>query len=292
VTHHSGSQPSYPRGGDPTGGSRPARERDSIQTLVRAASLLRELEGAGPQGLTSIELATRIDVPRSTAHRIVAALLEEGLLTRSSVRGGVRLGPRLASFGLAAFHELRRRLHPHMQRLAHQLGETVELAVLSGAQVAIIDRVLSPQRLHAGSPVGFTFPAHSCAAGKTLLAAMPAGDVEDLLPPTLPRLTRRTITSQAALLDELEAVRDGGGIAWDREEHTEGVCATAIMTHETGGVAAVAVVVPAQRFYNADTEAQHAVALRELIRAVDARPPMAPTVPVVADDATLVPEDQ
>jgi hypothetical protein len=65
----------------------------------------------------------------------------------------------------------------------------------------------------------------------------------------LPKLTAHTITEPAALLQELERVRDEG-IAYDREENSDGICAVGTTIRGLTGVAvAVSVPLPAQRFY-------------------------------------------
>ncbi|MBE3034754.1 MAG: helix-turn-helix domain-containing protein, partial [Actinobacteria bacterium] len=45
-----------------------AERRDGVQVLSRAAQMLRRL-AAESDGLTSIELADRVGLPRSTAYR-------------------------------------------------------------------------------------------------------------------------------------------------------------------------------------------------------------------------------
>ena len=87
-----------------------------------------------------------------------------------------------------------------------------------------LDQIPAPHRLRAVSAVGETFPAHCTANGKALLAALPRDQVEHVLPRRLTPYTPNTISSRPALWAELDAVRETG-VAYDREEHTLGVCA-------------------------------------------------------------------
>jgi DNA-binding IclR family transcriptional regulator len=65
----------------------------------------------------------------------------------------------------------------------------------------------------------------------------------------LPRLTEHTITDHEALAAELERVR-AEGLAYDREEHSDGICAVGtVIRGLTGLSVAVSVPMPAQRFY-------------------------------------------
>ena len=67
-------------------------------------------------------------------------------------------------------------------------------------------------------------------------------------------LTAKTITDRAVLRDELERIRVDG-VAYDREEQTEGICAVgAVVRGVSYPLVAVSVPVPAQRFYGRESE--------------------------------------
>jgi DNA-binding IclR family transcriptional regulator len=219
-----------------------------VQAIARAASILAALEAA-PGGLSLAQIAQRVGLPRSTVHRIVKALTTERFLVPVSAAGGVRLGPRLAGLASAALGELRQQIRPQLERLSREVNETVDLAVLDRDWVIFIDQVAAPQRLQAVSAVGTRFQAHCTANGKALLAELPPERVRALLPARLPRLTRHTITSRAKLLTELERVR-AEGVAFDREEHTEGICAVGkTIPDGIGGRASITIPLPGLRFY-------------------------------------------
>lgn len=81
-------------------------------------------------------------------------------------------------------------------------------------------------------------------------------------------LTANTITDRAALRDELNRIRVDG-VAYDREEQTEGICAVgAVLRGVSVELVAVSVPVPAQRFYG--REAELAGALLAWVSKVDA----------------------
>ena len=234
-----------------------AARQPGVQAIARAAAILRALESA-PRGLGISELAAVTELPKSTVHRLVAALAEEQLAGQDA-EGRVRLGGAIARLGAASREALGERLRPVLVDLRRQLDETVDLAVLDGAAVRFVDQVPAPRRLRAMSSVGELFPLHCTANGKALLATMPAEQVEALLPARLERFTPRTIGSRAQLLDELPQVRETG-VALDREEHTEGICAVGAAVGEgSGALAAISVPVPAPRFYGREEELATAV---------------------------------
>jgi DNA-binding IclR family transcriptional regulator len=221
--------------------------RHGVQAIARAAAILRALERA-PEGLGLGELAAATELPKSTAHRLVGALAEEGLVA-TAADGRIRLGGAIARLGAAGREALGERLRPVLLGLRRELDETVDLAVLDGASVRFVDQVPAPRRLRAMSSVGELFPLHCTANCKALLAALPESQAVALLPRRLPRLTAGTTTSREDLLGELALVRRDG-VAFDREEHTEGICAVgaAISDGTDPAAAAISVPVPSQRF--------------------------------------------
>ena len=232
--------------------------RNGVQVISRAAQILRALE-ASPEGLSLAQIAARVGLARSTVHRIVQALATERLLVYGSPSGGVRLGPGLASLAAAARRELRHELRPFLVRLSEQLDETVDLAVLEGDRVLFVDQAAVPRRLAAVSFVGASFPAHCTANGKVLLATLTDERLEQLLPLRLERHTENTVTDRAALLRELRGVREQG-FAFDREEHTLGICAVgAVVRDAVGALAAVTTPLPAARFYGREDALARAV---------------------------------
>ncbi|HEU4392047.1 MAG TPA: IclR family transcriptional regulator [Solirubrobacterales bacterium] len=238
---------------------RPSERRHGVQAIARAAAVLRALEPV-PEGLALGEIAAAAALPKSTAHRIVAALVEEDLVAQGP-DGRIRLGGGAARLGAAGREAMAERLRPILLGLRRELDETVDLAVLDGASVRFVDQVPAPRRLRATSSVGEVFPLHCTANGKALLAALPEARALALLPRRLPRLTPHTITSRDELLAELADVRRTG-TALDREEHTEGICAVGAAVSDGADSAAVAisVPVPAARFRGNESRFQSAVA--------------------------------
>ena len=151
--------------------------------------------------------------------------------------------------------------------LSDKVRETVDLAVLSGDRVLFIDQVARPHRLQTVSAVGVSFPLHSTANGKALLATLDDAEVRRLLPRSLRRLTCHTVTSLDVLLTELAGVR-ATGLALDREENDIGICAVGTAIENPIGLpAAVTVPVPASRF--AGREDQLATSLHAACRRME-----------------------
>lgn len=246
----------------------PTSARQGVQAIARAGAVLRALEAA-PAGLTLGQLSTAVGLPKSTVHRLVAALTEEDL-AGAAPDGRIRLGGGLARLGAATRQALGQELMPVLQQLHAELDETVDLAVLDGTVARFVEQLSAPHRLRAVSAVGAGFPLHCTANGKALLAALSDEHALALLPPRLERFTPTTITSRAALLSELERIRRDG-VAFDREEHTEGICAVGATVVDASGtaIAAISVPVPTPRFRG--QEARYAKRLRAAVAAAASR---------------------
>lgn len=246
----------------------PDARSGGIQVIARAAEMLRLLQ-AHPGGLSQAEIGDGLGMARSTVSRILNALDNEGLVASRGVRGRYRLGPEIARMANSVRVGLVMDVHPFMEELSRQLGETVDLSILDKDRATFVDQVVSPHRLRAISAVGESFPLHCCANGKALLAKLSPAERDHAMPSRLARLTANTITTAVALRDELEQIQ-ADGVAYDREEQTEGICAVGVvLTGTTEHMVAVSVPVPAQRFYGREPEL--AQALLTWIEKVNAR---------------------
>ena len=224
-----------------------------VQVIARAAQVLRALEGE-PQGLSLAQLSERVGLPRSTVHRIMAALTAEGLLATVSSTGRVCIGPEFARLAAGAT-EFWRPAEPFMRKLHDQLGETVDCGMLDSSQVRVIHVIPTTRHmLRAIADIGQSFPLYCTAKGKALLAAVDRPAALRMLPSVLHRYTLHTLTSVAAIEADLDKAAETG-VAYDVEEATLGICAAAIAVREPSGtLLTISVVVPAQRFPEAEAE--------------------------------------
>jgi len=242
-------------------------QKSLVQVIARAAAILRALEEE-EHGLSLGQIAGRVGLPRSTVQRIVGALAAERLLVAASPNGRVRLGPALLRLAASVEADVAKLAHPFLTDLSAELGETVDLAMVRSEHVVFIDQVVGPQRLRTVSAVGESFPLYCTANGKAYLATRAPEEVERLLGRRFPARTPHTLTGLAPLLAELARVRESG-VAFDREEHTLGICAAGVaLSDPLGNPVAISVPVPAQRF--AGQEERIAGRLLETKRALEA----------------------
>lgn len=202
-------------------------------------------------------LARRLGIAKSTAHRLLATLTDEGLLEQDPDTGRYRLG--LAVFDLAAAVQsidLHEAALPTMTDLRNRTGETVQVAVLDGREVVYVERLDSPNTLRLFLEVGRRNWAHCTGCGKALLAFSPPHVVERVLGGwDLPSRTPHTITDLDALRRDLEESRRRG-YAWNRHESEVGVMSVAAPIRSAGGrtIAAISVAGPTPRLGDYERE--------------------------------------
>ena len=200
-------------------------ERDDegagIGGLDRAAAILAAFDGTHRE-LTLAALVARSGLPRSTAHRTADKMIKLGWLDKP--RDRYRIGNRLFELsGLAPVrHELREAVLPFLQDLYTATRTTVQLGVLQGTQVLVVEKITGHRPMPMLSQVGGMIPAHCSGLGRAILAYSDAAVIGAVVEAGLVRRTPRTITSPTALRRELTAVPDRG-LAVDREEGNIGV---------------------------------------------------------------------
>jgi DNA-binding IclR family transcriptional regulator len=205
-----------------------------IQSVDRAVAILEILARDGEAGVT--EVARELGVHKSTASRLLAALDRRELVTQDTARGRFRLGVGIVRLAGAAARglDLVQESRPVCRALAQEVGETVNIAILSGRDALYLDQVAGPSALSPHNWAGQAIPLHATSDGKVLLAYLPAGDVDDHLVPPLRRFTDHTITTAAALARVLAETRRRG-YATAVEELEEGLTAVAAPVRNAEG---------------------------------------------------------
>jgi len=229
----------------------PAPEpRVSIQVIERQISLLDAL--ARQLGAVTLkQLAAETKLHPSTAHRILAVMLDHHLVERTDP-GRYRLGIRLLELGSLVKSRLNVRAEalPVMQELHRRLGETVNLSIRRDDEVVTIERTAAgSSMMRVVQIVGARAPLHITAVGKIFLHADGPEAVRAYGARTgLPKYTDNTLTDPAKLQKELEQIAQHG-YACDNEEAERGVsCIGAgILDDEGRLVAGLSVSAPSER---------------------------------------------
>src|SRR6478609_3830023 len=174
----------------------PARNTGS-QTLDRGLRAL-EFVAAIPGGLSVQEVADRLGVHRTIAHRLLATLADHHLIARGP-DNRFRAGGGLIALAGGLASTLRDTAMPIMRELADELESTVVLLVREGEEVVGI-AVVSPSNstYHLAFRTGSRHPLGRGSAGICLLSALPAR------PGERPEVTRARTQGFAVSKGEVE----------------------------------------------------------------------------------------
>ena len=211
-----------------------------VQSVDRAVTVLEILARQGDAGVT--EIATELGVHKSTASRLVGALVHRGLVDQLGERGKYRLGlgmVRLAG-AAAARVDLPQAAGPVCELLADELGETVNVAVLDDGHAINICQGLGRAAISSFNWIGRRTPLHATSSGKVLLAFSD----EDLHDLPMTRFTERTVTDRADLAAQLTLIREQG---WGSTSEELEIGLNAVAAPVPGSKAAISVSGPSYR---------------------------------------------
>ncbi|MGW6795193.1 IclR family transcriptional regulator [Streptomyces chartreusis] len=229
-------------------------ERDTAVTLgalQRAEAILGAFD-AEHRELTLAALSRRSGLPRSTTHRTAETMIRLGWLDKPEHH--YRIGNRLFELsGLAPIrHELREAVLPYLHDLHHATRITVQLGVLDGPRVLVVEKITGHRPMPMLSQVGGTLPAYCSALGRAILAWSETETIDAVIAAGLPARTSRTVTDPVALRRELAAIPDRGW-AVEREEGNIGVsCVGAPIFGPLGNVVAALSVTGPTKLVRAD----------------------------------------
>ncbi len=196
---------------------------DGLKSLAKVMRVLNAFSTLH-RSLSLTEICRATGFPKSTTHRLLAAMREAGLLDQDEQRDRYRLGMKLFELGniVLANMELHREARPFVDMLTRQGGQAVHLAVFDGRRAIVIHRAdIAPDKTAAPTMIEQA-PVHCTSVGKAILAFQPEPVIARILAAGLPRFTDSTITDPTALRQELERIRERG-YALDEGEHQPGL---------------------------------------------------------------------
>lgn len=199
-------------------------------SLVARVALIMNLFDAPGRRLRLDQVVLRTGLPRSSTHRILTQLQSAGLLQHRPDGYAVAASP-LPATRMVGHAELRGAASPILGRLHTDTRLVVQLGVLLGADVVCLDKIASDSAALIPPRVGGRSPAHASALGKTMLARLPAEQVDAVVGVRPRRQTRATITDLTTLHQELARIRSRHGVAYDREELALGAGSVAAPIH-------------------------------------------------------------
>jgi DNA-binding IclR family transcriptional regulator len=229
------------------------QRRNFIKSLGKATEILETIRNNKKP--ISLEEVSRIsELNKTTCFRFLQTMLELDIIVQNGGSKNYKLGPKLISLGLSALNsfDLHREAIPVMRELREDTGETVNLSILDGPDLLIIERFRSNHLYNANLTVGSRLPLHCTSQGKAILAFLKDERLEKLLSCIkFKKYTDKTVKNKIALKTQLSEIKKVG-YSINKEEFEIGIAAIAgpIVNHAGEAVAALNVSFPLARHPN------------------------------------------
>ena len=196
--------------------SRPPVRRELPPSMVERMTLILDAFDRRSARLNLEDVASRTQLPRSTAHRILEQLVRLQWLDHTAL--GYSLGRRALGLGGegGAHGEIRQAAAPHLHDLHLRTGMVVHLAVIDGAHELFLDKIGGRNAAAVASKVGYRRAAYHTTGGRSMLAWLPPEEVDALLGSRLNRPGRPGQWDLTSLHQELNRIRQRGGLSIDR----------------------------------------------------------------------------
>jgi IclR family pca regulon transcriptional regulator len=195
------------------------KRKYTLETLLRGLDILSLYTRETPS-LTLTEITKTTQLNKTTVYRILNTLESAGYLIRDAETKRYRPGLKVLQLGFASISslEVRQVARRYLEILSRQVGETVSLSTLDGADIIYLDRVRNKSIVGVVLGIGSRLPAHCASMGKAMLAHLPPSELEAYLEGiVLEPCTTNTLSDRKTLEDELALVRSRGFATNDEE---------------------------------------------------------------------------
>lgn len=214
---------------------------------IRRAISVLELLASSQRGYTLSDLSRKLELPKSSTHRILHTLEEESCVHKNAETGRYGLGMKIIGLrnAVAECMMLREAATRHLVRLMQRTRLTVHMVVLEQGQAVIIAKLEPPGEPSVGTWVGRAMDVNSTAAGKALIAYLTSQELSKQLKSAsaFVRHNHKTIVTMAKLKTELASVRELGYSMDDEEDELDTRCVGAPIFDRFGKVVAAISVV-------------------------------------------------
>ncbi|MFB6297732.1 MAG: IclR family transcriptional regulator [Salinirussus sp.] len=147
--------------------------RDTVDSDERLFGIVETLQRREPAGVT--ELADAVGMPKSTVHVHLSTLGEWGYVVQDD-RQRYRLGLKFLELGIVARDH--RRIYeeaaPTIEELAAGTGENVWCVVEENGEAVFVAKAAGSRAIQTNARVGQHVDLYRLAAGKAILATLPA----------------------------------------------------------------------------------------------------------------------
>lgn len=195
-----------------------------VQSVDRTLSIL-ELISDYDEGLGITEIGKKIDLHKSTVHRLLGTLIYKDFVEQDPITNKYRISLKLYELGSKRIKDLDilNVSKPYTKKLMEELNEVVHLVIRDKNDIVYIDKVEADNTIRMASSIGRRSPLYCTSVGKAILAFLEEEEVKEVWENSdIKALTKNTITDFEEFKEELYKIRKQG-YAEDDEENELGV---------------------------------------------------------------------
>ncbi len=213
------------------------------------AKALAIIEYVGLEQLSTIpQLSARTGLPKSTLHRLLGTLVDDGFLYRAA-HGHYKVSFKLWRIGASAvdLDSIRQNARHVLVNLVKKTSETAHYSVYENGHAVYVEKMDGLHPIRAYTMLGGHAPAYACATGKAMLAWQREDEIRRVAK-NAKRFTRNTVVGELPILREMSRIREMG-YAVNQGEWRDGVWGVAAPILEPAGdvLAAIGISGPEER---------------------------------------------
>ncbi len=207
-------------------------------SLMRGLLVLECFTPEKPR-LSLAELASVLNVPKSSLFRITKTLSEMGFLRYDEASKRYSVGTRVLSLGFSVLQgmELRELARPYLERLSREFEKTVNLGILDKHEIVYVERVRVPGYRDFNIGIGSRIPIWNTAVGRALLAYLEPRQLQLIIEKLKELPEFQAAGGEGWLTAGLRQVRLDGFAINDRDLHKKWIRAIAVPVFSMEGVA-------------------------------------------------------
>ncbi|SDN60638.1 transcriptional regulator, IclR family [Psychrobacillus sp. OK028] len=203
-----------------------------MQSITRAMTVAKVLaNNTNEKGISISELSKQCELPLSTMHRLLQAMIKHSMVEQDEQSKLYRLGVVWLEYGLKVYDTIDyvSKIRPELERLSREVEESVYLSKPISTEAMIVERIDNENNsIRIYDQLGLRIPMHIGAANKSMLAAMPRSQSESILSQLLPP------EKMQEFLQTLDQISKQG-YATSHSERTEGTSSIAVSITDSLG---------------------------------------------------------
>lgn len=212
--------------------------QEIVQSVDRSLSILEVLSDY-ENGLGITELSEKVNLHKSTVHRLLATLIYKGYVEQNQDTNRYQLTLKLFELGNKKLEKLNivTVSRPFLQELMEKTNEVIHLVIRDGVEIVYVAKVEPQKTIRMYSRIGKRIPIYCTSVGKSMLSYMSDAEVEDIWRnSTIKKFTEHTIVDFKEFKEHLQLVKERG-YAIDEQENEIGIrCIGASILDHKGAV--------------------------------------------------------